>query len=72
MLCEKCKTGVYCQAFDITKCKRCGKKIVTEHLPGHIYCDECSKELEICSQCGESLWEQMTFDDLIGVDRHTD
>ena len=64
MLCEKCKTGVYCQAFDITKCKRCGAKIGTEHLPGHIYCDKCSKELEVCAQCGKSLWVQMTFDDL--------
>jgi len=64
MLCEKCKTGIYGQAFDFTKCKRCGADVATEHIPGRILCDKCSEELGMCSQCGKSLWELMTFDDL--------
>lgn len=64
MLCTKCKTGIYCQAFDFTKCKRCGTEVVTEHMPGHLYCDKCSEELSVCAQCGTSLLEQMTFDDM--------
>ena len=66
MICKKCETGVYMQAFSTIRCKLCGKEIVTCHTPGHALCDECSDKYGACAQCGKSQWEQVTFDE-IGV-----
>jgi len=55
MICDKCKNIICMQAFITTSCERCGKDIVTGHIPGYRICIECAKYSGDCQQCGENI-----------------
>lgn len=55
MFCKECKEAFYGQGFDNKKCLGCGKTINSVHTPCMDYCEECSKKLNICEQCGKNL-----------------
>ena len=72
MLCEKCKNRVGKDAVSVGKCKLCGAQTYSGTSPAPIICQKCSEDSWLCEICGSPLYEQMTFDDLIGDDRNTD
>lgn len=55
MICDKCKNIICMRAFITTSCERCGKEIVTEHIPGYKICNECARYSGDCQQCGENI-----------------
>lgn len=71
MLCEKCKNRVGKDVVSVGKCKLCGAQTYSGISPAPIICKKCSEDAGLCEICGSSLWEQMTFDDLMGDDRYT-
>lgn len=55
MKCNKCKRILVLHAFSQGKCKICGCNITTPHIPSYEVCEKCSKEKNLCEQCGEEI-----------------
>lgn len=54
-LCDKCKKLIIMHAFCTSICKNCSKEVITGHIPGYKYCEECANKLNICIQCGDKF-----------------
>lgn len=54
-ICKRCENIVGLSAMQFTPCKKCGKQVVTGHIPAYQYCEECAKELGVCHQCGKEI-----------------
>ena len=52
MVCNKCRNMIILNGFSKSNCIVCGNIIITSHTPSYIVCEECSKELNVCQQCG--------------------
>ena len=55
MLCKKCKRMITLSAMSNSNCERCGKTILTPHIPSYKICEECAKYSGDCIQCGENI-----------------
>lgn len=55
MICKNCKHIIVLHAFSEGKCKICGERIVTGHIPCYEVCKDCSKKLNLCEQCGKEI-----------------
>lgn len=58
MICKKCEHIVVLHAFSEGKCKICGERIVTGHIPCYEVCKECSEKLNLCEQCGKEIVDE--------------
>ena len=55
MICKKCEHIIVLNGFSDDKCKICGERIVTGHIPCYEVCKECSEKLNLCEQCGKEM-----------------
>lgn len=55
MICKDCEHIIVLHAFSEGKCKICGERIVTGHIPCYEVCKECSEKLNLCEQCGKEI-----------------
>lgn len=53
--CDNCKGMIVMDAFSDSNCQKCGKEIVTPHIPSYKYCEDCASELGVCEQCGSNI-----------------
>lgn len=58
MICNECKGMIVMHAFSESNCIICGGEITTAHIPSYKVCEECSKELTLCKQCGKELIDE--------------
>lgn len=55
MICNKCKRMIVLRAFSHSNCDKCGKSIITSHIPSYKICEECAKYSGDCQQCGQNI-----------------
>lgn len=58
MICKDCKHIIVLNAFSEGKCKICGERIVTPHIPCYKVCKQCSEKLNLCKQCGKEIVDE--------------
>jgi hypothetical protein len=55
MICEECNHLVTLSAMSIGICDKCGKEILSPHIPAYDVCEECAEKYGLCEQCGKQL-----------------
>lgn len=63
MVCKKCEKRVVMPAFSSSRCKSCGKEIVSSNTPALRLCKRCSEEECYCEVCGKFMGIQISLFD---------
>lgn len=58
-LCKRCvdvmRDSFAGQAITFSDCFECGEKMYFPNTDVHLYCETCSKKLNVCRRCGTEM-----------------